>query len=610
MYLLIVSAIIVGFITVVYYTLTKRAVCIGKRAGNIRAPIQRILQKDQLDLIKYELTDFESPKVTGIIFKFLVRASYSLLGRPVLVPLIIKKSNLDLLGGEYIPELPTLYPSLQCSYQLENKCHKNKQILQNISDKYVISSDKFHHVTSLDYYQSYRHGNCTPLDVADSVLKAIETSNQNSPPLQAIIDTNNEMTLKMAEASARRWKEGAPLSLLDGVPFAVKCEFKLDYLAKSLYCGSTFMCSSTNNCEEPILINRLLDAGAVLIGLTNMQEFGTGVIGSNPHTGYLTARNPYNTSCYTGGSSSGSASSISSGLCPLTIGGDAGGSIRIPAALCGVFGFKPTFGYINKSGSPSFVYSVGVLGPLGASTIDLAISMNIMSDYTIDLQDLNRSDFSGIKLGIYHQYFEHSSPEIVKCCKKAVDVMVSCGAQVIDIVIPELEEMKVAHFVTASSEFSNSFAVDVDNKFEEFNEETLMLLAGGLTRSAVEYINSQKQRTRAIAILRNIFEEVDVIVTPMTACVAPVIPNGSTKYGYGDAQLTGRLTRYSFISNLTGIPSVTVPVGFSDNGLPIGIQLQTHWNKDGFLLSLSYLLEKCLLNNSLKPRVYFDIINK
>lgn len=458
------------------YKFIKRIkICVGRRAGTIRPPIQQVLLGD----VKYKVTDFSSPKLTGILLRILIRVSYTLFGRIVVVPVIVKRSNVDLLGGEYIPERPTLFPVIPKG-TIEDNRKMNQKILSDIVDKYKSNEDtSCYRYTTLDYYKAYQSGSCTPLDVAKAVLDCIELSNKATPPLQAIIETNKQQTLKMAEDSTERWRKGTPLSLIDGVPFAVKSEFKIDEYMYSLHCGGTFKPIATNDLQRPVIIDRLLEAGGVLVGLANMQEFGTGVTGSNPHSQYRTTCNPYNTSCYPGGSSSGSAAVVSAGLCPITIGGDAGGSIRIPAALCGVYGLKTTFGYLPKSGFPSLVHSIGAIGPLGASTIDIAVTMDVMTDSAISLKYFNRANLEGVKIGIYRPYFEHASPEVVARCKEVVQLMESFGAQLIDIVIPELEEMKLAHAVTTAVEFSNSLSVDVDNNFEEFNAETLLLILGG-----------------------------------------------------------------------------------------------------------------------------------
>ena len=602
-------SVAVVVISLLFFLLKRRNVCKGRSAGKVRPPIQDILSQNLKD-IKYDLKDLKSPKLTGYLFHLLVKFGLTRLGSITLMPDIARKSNLYLMGGEYIPEKPTLYPKFKSTTKDNGKL-LNDKVLQILADQYVAdTSGTFHHYTSLDYYQAYNSCKCTPSDVIQAVLDAIQLSNQTNPPLRAVIETDKASVLATAEASTERWKKGQPLSILDGVPIAFKAEFKVKpYSFKG---GATFIPSCCKGLPESPFVKKFQDAGAIIIGITNMQEFGTGTLGSNPHKEYLTPRNPYNTLHYPGGSSSGSACSVAAGLCPIAMGVDGGGSIRIPAGLCGVSGLKPTAGLFDNHGIVPLTYSVGVPGPLGASIFDLALTMNIIGsdESRIDLEEFGKEDLNGIKIGIYTEYFEHADKEIVAQCKKAVQEMVALGAEVHEIVIPELEEMKVSHAITISSEMCSSLAVDMDKKSEQFNDESLFVLAFGYKFSATEYINAQKQRTRSLIILEKIFEKVDVIITPLTACVAPLIPPGAEKYGYGDAKLMGHLMRFVYLANLAGIPGVTVPVGMNSEGLPIGLQLIGNGNCDGHLLRVAYSLEKQVLSKMTKPKIYFDILGK
>ena len=418
--------------------------------------------------------------------------------------------------------------------------------------------------------------------------------------------------MKLAEESAKRWKEGKPLSLLDGVPIAVKAEYKFDPF--SFRAGATFKSVCSDIKESSVIAKRLLEAGAIMIGITNMQEFGTGVFGSNPHKEYLTARNPYNDGCYCGGSSSGSAAAVASGLCPIALGGDGGGSVRIPSSLCGVTGLKPTFRCLDSTGCMPQTFSVCSEGPLCSTSVDVAIAMSIMVPGGFDMSGLaSFNDLSGLRIGVYKEYFNHADPQVVSLCRKALDTLVSLGAEVKDIVIPELEEAAIGHLLTISSEFMNSLAVDVDKHFDKFADETLLLLGCSTTNSAKEFINAQKQRTRCISIMKSLFEEVDVIATPTTGTVAPVIPPGAEKFGYGNAEISSKIMRFSPLANFTGIPGISIPVGLTNGGkgegggLPVGILMQSHWNNEGLLLRVGRALEKCIIME--KPPIYYDIID-
>ena len=201
----------------------------------------------------------------------------------------------------------------------------------------------FHFPTVIDYAAAYRAGRTTPSEVAERFLAAIESADAANPPLRAFIAVQAADVRRQAAEATERIRTQRPLSLWDGVPVAVKDE--LDMLPYPTTVGTRFL-GHTPAAADATVVAKLRGAGALLLGKTNMHEIGLGVTGQNPHHG--TPRNPYHPDHYTGGSSSGSAAAVAAGLCPVAIGADGGGSIRIPAAFCGVVGLKPTFGRVSE----------------------------------------------------------------------------------------------------------------------------------------------------------------------------------------------------------------------------------------------------------------------
>ncbi|XP_019861856.1 PREDICTED: fatty acid amide hydrolase-like [Amphimedon queenslandica] len=595
------------FISLLFFLTYRRPVCTGKRAGEARAPVEQLLDpSNNPSMIKYEVKDLSSPKLVGYLFRILSLKLLSLLGSFV-IRNVKKKSNLDLMNGEYIPEPPTLFPPVPPPLRNEAIEQSNAKLLEDIAGSYASTNGR---ISSLDYWVAYKSGNVEPVDVARAVLESVRVSNSRSPPLRAIVETDDELTMKLAQESTRRWREGKPLSLLDGIPFAVKAQIKFE--SYSLTGGATFEPTCSLGLKEAKVVRRLVEAGAIMVGLANMQEFGTGVFGSNPHKEYMTARNPYNDECYCGGSSSGSAAAVASGLCPITIGGDAGGSIRTPSSFCGITGLKTTFGSLDLTGFLPQTPSVGVIGPMCSTSVDAAIAMNVMEPGRFDLSGLaDIKDLSGLRIGVYNEYFDDADPQVVSLCREALDALASLGAEVKDIVIPELEELRVAHLTTVATEFFTNYAVDIDKRVEEMNSETIMLFSVGKSVSAKEYINAQKQRTRSISIIKSLFEEVDLIATPATGSVAPAIPPGAEKYGYGNMELTGKIIKYASLANFTGIPGISIPVGLTSGeggGLPVGFLLQSHWNNEGLLLRVGSALEELIPME--KPPIYYNIIEE
>ena len=596
------------------YFFTRRPVCSGgQRPGEVRPPIRDVIEN--LDDVKYDLGVMHVPKLTGRGLRILVWFSYTRFGQLFIMPRVKHNSNLDRMKGIYIPEKPTYYATPSTPPLTEDQSEPNKELLQKLLEKEIDEEEGgFHLPTVADYVSAFRSGRCTPTEVAEAVLNAIEESNKAKPPLRAIIETSRDVVLAQAKASTQRWKEGKTLSLLDGIPVAVKGEYRVE--PYDLHCGASFVPQVGNGIPEAALVDKMTSSGAVIIGVANLQEFGAGTLGSNPNKNHLTARNPYNPTCYPGGSSSGSAVSVAAGLCPVALGTDGGGSIRIPAATCGVVGLKPTNRFMDASGVVPISFTVAGQGPLSSSVLDTAIAMDALSRETdgekkiLPLQGLGEMNLEGLKVGIYWKFFEHADPEIVKKCKLAVVELKSIGVMVVEIKIPELDDCRVAHAISIMSEFTNGLAKDIDTHFSEITPESHVVLSCGSSILAMEYINAQKQRTRAIEVMKYFFDElkIDAIVTPATAIPAPGISPADIPCGVIDSVKSTELMRFSFLGNLTGLPGLVMPVGYTSKGLPISLQLMGQWYQEGVLLKIGYALEKTGAFPTKKPQVFYDVI--
>ncbi len=581
----------------------------------MRQPIQDILQSP--GMVRYEIRDPPVAKTTGWKLRLWVWLLYTRYGRYFIVP-NIKKGSIGLMGGVYIPEKPTLFPTppIPPDIDMTDYSKPNERIIRRMLDneiKRTPSDITFRFPTIADYIRAFRSGVCTPTDIAKAVLAAIEDSNAAHPPLRAIVDSNREVVLAMAEASTERWRTGKTLSVLDGIPVAVKGAFLIEpYLFRN---GAVFVPEIAKGTPEAEIVVKLKVAGAVIIGVANMQEFGLGLLGSNPNHLHLTARNPYNPQHYAGGSSSGSAVSVAAGLCPIAIGTDGGGSVRAPASVCGVVGIKPTNGCVDSTGALPITHSISAPGCIGASVLDTAIALDVISRETegdkklLSLEGLGEAGLEGVTVGVYWEFFEHADEEIVVRCKQAVNQLQSLGATIVEIKIPELEENRIAHVVTIVTEILSALAVDVDKHFHKFNLESLLPL-GACNFKAVEFVNAQKQRTRALESLKHLFKDVDMIVTPGTACLAPEILKASLPWGEIDDYSSGRLQRFSFLANLTGIPGLVLPVGYTSGGLPIGLQLMGRWYEERVLLKAAWALENSGAFPLKKPHVFYDLIKK
>ncbi len=564
------------------------------------------------DEIRINLSTIHTPLISGYPLKVLSHLYYTVLGKALLLRTVISNSNLDLFADRVLPEAPTLkYSPSPPPILTKEEGQGSRGVLASLMN----ASKKSKSVS--DFYAAYKSGKVTPLDVARAVLDAIEDSNRGGAALRAIVTSNCSAVLLAAEASTERWKSGSPLSLLDGVPVSVKEDFCIDGYA--CHCGTTFVPELVKGMPESSVVRRLLDAGAVVIGVTNMPEFGCNTIGNSENTVHKQPRNPHNTNFFPGGSSSGCAVSVSAGLCPISVAGDGGGSGRVPASVCGVCALKVTENFIHE-GSFGSKFSFSCVSPITSSALDLAVFMDTVcnSESNLDGVRFNSSvlsdvgtTLSGVTIGIYWDWIQAADKETIAVFRKAFEKMKVLGASVKEVKIPELEELRVAHTITAVTELSAALSEDVDKHFSELGPAPLLIAAMGLGFSAMESINAMKQRTRSIASLKHLFKEVDFIATPTVGCPIPrITPEYLTTYGALDGEVIGKLEIFTFLASFTGVPAITIPIGVLNEevGLPVGLQLVAPWYQEPQLIKCAMAIQASGQFPQLHPKVCYDII--
>lgn len=440
--------------------------------------------------------------------------------------------------------------------------------------------------TVAEYHSLLRRGTVTPVDLAERALSQIDASNTGATPLNAFIAVRRDDVLAQARASAERWAAHRPLGPLDGVPMCVKDEMDQAGYPTTLGTPALAQGPATHDAGGVAGLRR---AGAVLLGKTNMQEIGMGVYGTNAHFG--AARNPVNPAYHTGGSSSGTAAAVGAGIVPVGVGADGGGSIRIPAAFCGAVGLKPTFGRTSEAGAATLCWSVGYAGPIGITARDVMLAYAAMAgpdprdagslqQPPMRWDGLGQDHLEGITLGVYRPWFRHATPEIVAACEAQLAAFERRGARVREVEIPELEVARVAHLVTICGECLAAMRGRVGTDRAVFGPETRIVLAIARQFTAADYVAAQRVRTGAIRHLERALDDIDAIMTPATGATAPPIVPG-TEHGVSDVTVATEIMRFAALTNFTGHPSISFPVGYGSNGLPIAMQAISHaWRED------------------------------
>ena len=376
---------------------------------------------------------------------------------------------------------------------------------------------------------------------------------------------------------------------MEGIPITVKDSVNVKGYVSTH--GTSFIKDLA--LEDDYSVAKLRKQGALILGKTNMHEIGLGTTGYNKYHG--TARNPYNLKHHTGGSSSGSAASVASGLVPLSVGTDGGGSIRIPSSLCGVVGLKPSFGRIDMKSSQAA--SVTMIGPIGATVEDVAIGYSIMSDAPIPFDDV-----TNVRIGIFKPHILDATPSIINATFSAIQYYQKKGATIVEISIPHIQEIHMSHLITILSEMTQYHDGDYQDYIAEFAYDTQILFEIGRYLKSRDYISAQRVRSYAMKLFDDIFSNVDVILSPGTGTLAPLISDGEM-----DLVRTTNLMKYSIVGNFLGIPAIVFPIGY-DGGLPIALQLQgRHW-EEGLLLSLARVGEGILEREG--PDYFVDVVKE
>jgi aspartyl-tRNA(Asn)/glutamyl-tRNA(Gln) amidotransferase subunit A len=425
--------------------------------------------------------------------------------------------------------------------------------------------------------KAIRKKEISPLEVTRAFLERIENHDQK---INAFITLLTPSALRAARQAERDILKGKYRGPLHGIPFAAKDLFFTKGIRTT--CGSKILAHFVPPYDAAV-IERLSSAGAILLGKLNMHEFAYGTTSVNPHYGAV--RNPWDRERITGGSSGGSAAALACSFAPLTLGTDTGGSIRIPAALCGIAGLKPTYGRISRYGVYPLCWSLDHPGPMAKSVADLAMAMNILAGHDprdpatpqVPVPNYTRAlvkDLEGIRLGVPDRYyFDRLDKEVQAAVKKAIRDLKGLGAKVQPISIPHLHEASTAAFIALLAEGAAALERWHLTRSRDLGEDVRSRLNLGAAIKATQYLKAQRVRGKVREIFMEAFQKVDVLVTPQLPITAPKIGQSNVSLGKGTESVPGALTRFTRIYNLIGIPSLCLPCGFSSSGLPIGLQV-------------------------------------
>jgi aspartyl-tRNA(Asn)/glutamyl-tRNA(Gln) amidotransferase subunit A len=478
--------------------------------------------------------------------------------------------------------------------------------------------------SSAELHAAYRSGTHDPVAVTLRALEAARRLSNRTPTLGPLTGYDDEQALAAARRSSARFRAGVPLGALDGVPVAIKEEVHQRGFRARL--GTSFIPYDAGVEDAPV-VARLREAGAVVLGQTGMTELGLSPLGSNPHR--RLPRNPHDSSRLAGGSSTGSAVAVATGVTPVSLGCDGGGSIRIPASLCGVFGLKPTFGRVPAVGMGFDVAMGGAgatsvvhLGPLGLGTAELASFLQLTSGAHADdpisslapplapgeLERARARGARGLRIGVDEGEWAAADPEIARVCRAALAELEKAGATLVPVRVPSAPHAAAIGYLTLGIEAYAAMKDLSARHLSSMGLDVQLVLAGLEAFRPDDYVDGQRLRQGLRRDVAAVLRDVDLLALPSTALGAPRIPEEELRGGFVDPPLLSGMCRYAFLANLTGLPAASVPVGRDRDGMPVGLQLVGDAWDEACVLQAAAALERVGAASALPCEAAVDLL--
>jgi aspartyl-tRNA(Asn)/glutamyl-tRNA(Gln) amidotransferase subunit A len=462
-------------------------------------------------------------------------------------------------------------------------------------------------MTLLEAAKMLREKQVSSVELTKDCLKRIGALGR---PLNAFITVTENSALSEAEKSDRERRDGMDRGPLHGIPIAHKDLFCTKGLLTTA--GSATLSQYVPNFDAAV-VERLRDAGAVVLGKTHLHEHAYGITSNNPH--YGAARNPWDPDRIPGGSSGGSAIAVATGMALMATGSDTGGSIRVPASFCGVTGIKPTFGRVSKFGALPLGFSLDHVGPIARTVRDCALALSAMAGH--DPRDPSSSQhpvpqflpggdlsLKGVKIGMPQNFFFEKVDQQVD---NAVHFMAyraeDLGAELVPVRVPDGTQLNMIAQVTLLAEAAAVHEPYLRRQRSKYSLEVSGLLDMGRVLSATDYLQAQRLRGRIRGVYAQLLQQVDCLLMPATPMVAPRI--GQNEVAFGGEKEDTRLAATRLVRgfNALGFPVLAMPAGFTQGGLPMGMQLVGRAFDEAALFRIGAALEDATGHTHRRPPV-------
>ena len=431
------------------------------------------------------------------------------------------------------------------------------------------------------------------------------------PAINAFIRIDEEAAMAHARALDSEAARGHFRGTLHGVPMAHKDMFYRAGLVTT--CGSAIRRDTRSNTTATAL-ERLDAAGAVDFGTLNMAEFAYGPTGHNVHFG--AARNPWNTAHITGGSSSGSGAAVAARATFGALGSDTGGSVRLPASLCGITGLKVSYGRVSRAGAMPLSYSMDTIGPLARTALDCALMLQVLAgadprDPTTPAQTV--PDYAArlgqplpaLRVGIPNQFFyDGLDPAVAHCLDEARKVFTSLGCQIVPVNLPDMRAAEVAATQVIAAEAAALHGNWLRTRPQDYSPQVRARLMRGLAVPAPRYIDALRLRGELLQrFMSDVFSKVDVLHVPSLAIPTPSLAETDVGGGEKMDRILALLTRLQRPLNFLGLPSIALPCGQTAHGLPVGMQLAGRPFAEDVILHLAHAFQQATDWHARQPAI-------
>jgi aspartyl-tRNA(Asn)/glutamyl-tRNA(Gln) amidotransferase subunit A len=482
-------------------------------------------------------------------------------------------------------------------------------------------------LSALEIRKRFLQGDLSAQTIAETTFQRIQ---RHDPQIQAFLNVLSDRTLARAEQIDQKRKQGKPLGKLAGIPIALKDNIHIK--GEITTCASKFL-SSYRAVFHATVTQLLEEEDALIIGKTNLDEFAMG--SSTENSAFQLTKNPWDLKCSPGGSSGGSSAAVAARLCPLALGSDTGGSIRQPASLCGIVGFKPTYGRVSRYGLVAFASSLDQIGPLATTVADAALVMEVLGKHcphdstSLNLpsepyrEGLNLS-LKGKKIGVPSTFIEHLSKDAKENFFQALDVYKQLGVELIDVDLSVLKYSVAIYYILATAEASTNLArfdgiryglrstraMTLDEVYDYSKQEGFgpevkkRILLGTYVLSSgyrdAFYKKAQQVRSLVNGQFKQAFSRCDLVAMPCSPF---------TTFEIGEIQDPLQMYLqdiYTIPANLSGLPSISIPSGFDVKKRPFGFQLLGPQMHDQKVLAFAHAFESATPHHTVIPPLFDD----